>query len=295
MNNLEEKLLRVGVHIAPGGYITPNYDFAKHIRNSIYGFLCQGVNTSSFIDYFIREKKLYFKDNKAILKRFFNGLLYYIERLDDPFKKDFYAYILNNDINRQTLKDTYNILHKLRHDDKLEVELQKFYKIDSFTSILKTYVRLNELEADELLDKVSQNSVYKQYLPISFVELAILEIYIYRQKRYTDVLIAKVNWRVAKKSIYYTNKTESIIDTKTKYNIFDANAGRLYKKGFSCFRFDFMPTKKVVKKVGKSPVKVMAQNVSRSPVIQVGNKVELRNTETINAFLAHKQILSTMK
>ena len=300
MNNLEDKLLRIGVCIAPGGYITPNYDFPRHIRNSIYSFLCQCYNTSSFVDYFIREKKLYFKENKAILKRFFNGLLYYVERLDDEYKKDFYSYLLNNDISKQAVKDAYNAIHRLKHDDKLTIELKKFYKVSNLLPILAQHVRLNELENQELLEKVGHNTVYKQYLPISFVELAILEIFIYRQKRYSDVVVKKVNWRAAKKSVYYTNKNESVLDTKDKFNLFEANAGKLYKKGFSCFRFDFMPTKKAdppaIKKHEKSkPFRAVNTTPSKSPRVSPNRKNKLHEAETISAFRTHRQILQNLK
>lgn len=294
MNNLEEKLQRIGIGLAPGGYLTPNFEFAKHIRNSIFSFLCQAANISSFVEYFMREKKLYFKDNKALIKRFFNGLLYYLERMDDEFKKDFYAYLLNNDMSKQIVKDTFNVIHKLKHDEKLDLELQKFYRIDNFMNILSQYVRLNEVENQELLEKIVRHTVYKQYLPVSFVELAVLEIFIFRHKRYSDVLIAKVNWKVARKSIFYRTKTESLLDTKNKVNIFDKDTDRLYRKGFSCFRFDFKPTAKTDRKGYKSPIKAQVHSQPTKSPIKL-NRQEMKATETINAFRTHRQILDNLK
>lgn len=298
MNFLEEKLKPLGIELADGGIEQSNYDYTKHIRNNIYNYLGQSASTSSFVDYFIKAKKLYFKEKRVILKRFFNGLLSFILKHDDKHKKEFYIYIFNNNVSKLVLRETYNMIQYLNNEERLKVQLKKFYNGDVFLQYVTQKLALTDLEINELELKVEKNLIYKQYISVSFANLIILELFLTRDFNIRKIKLNHFDYKQAKRSINYDPRSKNVIASKNKDDLMDPS---LYiqknKKGFSCFRFNFMPT--YIKKNGKLVADERGEELSRQRIIkeeqEEQQKAKIREQESLEAFRRHIKIIDQLK
>lgn len=100
-------------------YYADNFDYEQHIKNSIYSFIVQIISKKNFADFFVREKILHLHEKSTKIKKFFAGLICFLENLDDLNKKSYYWLLLNTEVNKVVLRRVYNTNHALVNDKRL--------------------------------------------------------------------------------------------------------------------------------------------------------------------------------
>ena len=249
MKEFLKKLEKENIIISDKSFsiVKTNFDFPTHIKNSIYSYLCQNQLNSSFSKFLIKNKKNYLKENKAKIKKFFRGLVYFIKNLNDINKKKFYFYLFENDLSRKLLKKIYNINHKLINNSGLKIKLKEFFQIENFIPIFKEILNLNQNEFLDFQEKLEKNIFYKQYISISFVKLSVLEIFLLRECVWKKKIVFKPDFKNSFKTSNFTKELEINDLEKNEKNIFEKHKNifnLVNKKKFSCFRFDFSIKKK---------------------------------------------------
>lgn len=238
-------LYKHGVQVKQGDeYFSKNFDYELHIKNSIYSFISQIISKKNFASFFIKEKMLYFKEQPTKIKKFFTGLVNFVGNLDDLHKKNYYWLLLNTELSKVVLRKVYNTNHQLVNDEKIKVQLGEFYEISDFLLVFRDLMELNDIEYLDFKERVFQNLIQNKFVKISFVKLMILRIFLLREHVGLKKLFEEPDFKVATKERAFGRNKNLDMKRETEVNIFkNAKKQAMKKKGFSCFRFDFMPTR----------------------------------------------------
>lgn len=224
-----------------------NFDYGKHITNSLFSYICLPYSLNSFAEFFISDREKYFKHNSASLKKFFTGLLYYIGRAAEINDRHFYSYLLFNDIEKKILKEFYSVnLHLTKRDD-LKVEMREFYQSDQLALAIRQVMKLDDAEFALMHETIKRSEIKKQYVHQSIARLIILEVLLLRGKvlKKTGIGLQRAEITQAKTSVHFPNFSEDYRFEKTLGTDIFAQKERRPKpvKRFTCFRFDFSDVK----------------------------------------------------
>lgn len=173
MNNLIQKIQLNDIFIACPTYETDNFDFRYHIESCLLSFAHQISSTRSFFDYFIFSKKKHFSGKELMLKKFFNGLIFFLENKVDENERRFFLFLLNNNLTKQTIKEYNEYSKKMTN---LKIELKTFYEIQAFLLQINSAMKFTDQELFGLIEMVENAKVNNKYIHKSFLPVAIILI-----------------------------------------------------------------------------------------------------------------------